>query len=79
MSHVFIPIAVIAFGLVVQFSVQRVVTRRYSYQCNKCGRTFDLSPMAATLAPHRMGGSKLVKCRQCGSWSWASPVPKDRA
>ena len=28
------------------------------------------------VAPHRFGGSKLVKCPHCGVRTWASPVPK---
>ena len=70
------PIVVIGVGLVVMYVVQSRVTATVDYTCGRCGQRFDLTPLAATLAPHRMG-SKWVRCPECGAWSWAAPHPKD--
>jgi DNA-directed RNA polymerase subunit RPC12/RpoP len=71
-----IPVAVIGAGFIVQFLVQQGITSRYDYQCDNCGRTFSLTPLAASVAPHRFGGSKIARCPHCGVRSWVSPVPK---
>lgn len=71
-----VPVIVVLGALTVQFVVQKNLTSRYDYRCSRCGQTFELSPMAATIAPHRIGGRKLTRCPHCGSWSWAEPTPK---
>jgi DNA-directed RNA polymerase subunit RPC12/RpoP len=76
MSTALIPVIVIAAAFLVQFLVQQGITSRFDYQCGNCGRTFSLTPLAASVAPHRFGGSKLVTCPHCGVRSWVSPVPK---
>jgi DNA-directed RNA polymerase subunit RPC12/RpoP len=76
MDAAIIPVAVIGVGFVAQFVFQQGMTSRYDYQCGNCGRTFSLTPLAASVAPHRFGGSKFVKCPYCGARSWVSPVPK---
>lgn len=58
------------------FGAQFLFARRYDWQCESCGHTFTLSPIVAALAPHRMGGRKLVRCPSCGARTWATPVPK---
>ena len=78
MSTAIIPVIVIIVGFTVQFIVQQRITSRCDYKCGNCGRTFSLTPFAASLAPHRFGGSKLVMCPYCGSRSWVSPVPKQQ-
>lgn len=70
------PVIVIALVFITQLIFQQVITSRYDYQCDNCGRTFSLTPLAASIAPHRLGGSKFVKCPHCGVRSWASAVPK---
>ena len=77
MQQGLVTFVVIAAAFLVQFYIQRGVTSRYDYQCGNCGRAFELTPLAASLAPHRMGGRKFVRCPSCGSWSWVSPVPKE--
>jgi DNA-directed RNA polymerase subunit RPC12/RpoP len=71
-----IPVVVIAVGLSIQFLVQRSLLTRYDYQCGNCGTTFSPTALSVTLAPHRFGGSKFMRCPQCGRWSWVAPVPK---
>ncbi len=73
-----IPIVVIAAAFVVQLLVQRLVTNRFEYRCARCEERFSLSPLAAVVAPHRLAGTKFVKCPSCGTRSWASPVAKAR-
>jgi len=77
MQHGLIAVVVIAAAFGVQFCIQRGLTSRFDYQCGKCGQTFQLTPLGASLAPHRMGGGKFVRCPFCGARSWAPPVPKD--
>jgi DNA-directed RNA polymerase subunit RPC12/RpoP len=67
---------VVVGALAVQFTVQKNLVGRYDYRCSRCGRAFELSPLAATVAPHRLGGSKLARCSHCGSWSWVERIPK---
>jgi DNA-directed RNA polymerase subunit RPC12/RpoP len=76
MSHILIivPIVLVLFGA--HFAVQRNMSTRYAYQCAKCGETFSLQPLKATLAPHRLGGAKFVKCPHCGRRSWVTPIRK---
>jgi hypothetical protein len=73
MDKALIPIAVFA----VVFATQLVFARRYDWQCARCGHTFSVSPLAATLMPHRFGGQKLLKCPSCGARTWARPVRKE--
>jgi DNA-directed RNA polymerase subunit RPC12/RpoP len=76
MSTAVIPVIVIVAGFLAQLAFQQSMTSRYDYQCGNCGRTFSLTPLAASIAPHRFGGSKFVRCPHCGVRSWVSPVPK---
>ena len=76
MPSVVIPIIVVVFGFAINLLVQRNLTSRYDYRCDRCGATFSLTPTAAAIAPHRMGGAKYVKCPSCGGRSWVAPVPK---
>ena len=76
MPKALIPVVVIAAVLVVQFFVQRYMLTRYDYQCGRCGATFSPTALSLVLAPHRLGGSKYMRCPQCGRYSWVAPVPK---
>lgn len=76
MDSVLIVLILVAAGFFAQFLVQRGMTSRYDYQCDKCGTTFSLTPGRASIAPHRPGGSKFVRCPNCSARSWVSPVPK---
>jgi DNA-directed RNA polymerase subunit RPC12/RpoP len=76
MAHAVIPLIVIVVAFAAQLTFQRGLTSRYDYQCANCGQRFSLTPLAASVAPHRLGGSKFVKCPGCGVRSWVSPVPK---
>lgn len=76
MDHALTPVIVVCVAFAAQFVFQQRLTSRYDYQCDKCGRTFSLAPLAASVAPHRFGGSKFVRCPRCGVRSWVSPVPK---
>ena len=71
-----IPVVIIAAGFVVQFLIQRNRLTRYDYQCGRCGAAFSPAALSLALAPHRFGGSKYLRCPQCGRWCWAEPVPK---
>lgn len=76
MGTAIIPVVVIGVGFVAQFIFQQGITSRYDYQCDNCGQTFSLTPLTASVTPHRFGGSKFAKCPYCGVRSWVSPVPK---
>lgn len=67
-----IPIIIIPLA----FGTQFVLASRYDWQCQNCGHTFSLSPVSALLLPHSFGGRKWARCPNCGSRTWASPVPK---
>ena len=71
-----IPLIIIPVIVGVQFFVQRNVLTRYDYQCGRCEATFSPTALSLTLAPHRPGGSKYMRCPQCGMRSWVTPVPK---
>jgi len=71
-----IPLIIIPVIVGVQFFVQRNVLTRYDYQCGRCQATFSPTALSLTLAPHRPGGSKYMRCPQCGMRSWVTPVPK---
>jgi DNA-directed RNA polymerase subunit RPC12/RpoP len=75
-SSAFIPVIVVVLALAINFLVQQNLTSRYEYQCDRCASTFSLTPLAAAIVPHRLGGAKYVKCPDCGKRSWATPVPK---
>jgi DNA-directed RNA polymerase subunit RPC12/RpoP len=76
MDTAIIPVIVIGVGFAALFIFQQGMTSRYDYECDNCGQTFSLTPLAASVAPHRFGGNKFVKCPHCGVRSWVSPVPK---
>lgn len=71
-----VPVIVVVGALAVQCIVQKNLVGRYDHRCSRCGQAFELSPLAATVAPHRLGGSKLARCPHCGSWSWVERIPK---
>jgi DNA-directed RNA polymerase subunit RPC12/RpoP len=70
---IFLPIIIIPLALI----AQSVIARRYDWRCQNCGYTFSLSPLSAAFLPHSFGGRKYARCPDCGSRSWASPVPKE--
>jgi DNA-directed RNA polymerase subunit RPC12/RpoP len=72
MDKALIPIIVVAAVLAAQF----FFASRCNWRCGNCGHTFSLSPLTATLMPHSFGGRKFIRCPNCGSRCWASPVPK---
>ena len=72
MSPAYFPLVIIP----VAFAVQYTFASRYDWRCERCGETFSLSPLAATLLPHSFGGRKFARCPHCGVRSWVSPVPK---
>jgi DNA-directed RNA polymerase subunit RPC12/RpoP len=77
MGKALFPVVVlIVLVMLVQLVVQRGITARYDYRCGSCGQTFSLAPTSAVVAPHRLGGSKYVKCPHCGARTWAARVPK---
>lgn len=76
MNTAIVPVVVIGIALVAQLVVQQGITSRYDYRCGNCGQRFSLTPLAASIVPHRFGGSKFVKCPHCGVRSWVTPVPK---
>ena len=75
MSPAIVPLVVVVV-LAGQFVFQRSLMSRYDYLCGDCGQTFSLTPLTASLAPHRFGGRKWVRCPHCGVRSWVSMVPK---
>ena len=79
MVQVLIVVVVVAAAFALQLFVQQGITNKYDYQCGKCGATFSMSPVQASIAPHRLGGSKYTKCPSCGARSWVSPVPRQQA
>jgi DNA-directed RNA polymerase subunit RPC12/RpoP len=70
-----LPVVLIVAAFAVQYVVQSSIVRRYDYRCDTCGSVFSLPPLAASLAPHRMG-QKWVRCPSCGVRSWAAPIPR---
>lgn len=70
------PLLVVLVVLVLSHFWNRGLVARYDYRCDQCDSTFSLSPWVATIAPHRFGGLKYVKCPRCGQYSWAEPVEK---
>ncbi len=70
-----LPVVLIAVAFAGSYVVQRGRASQYNYRCDNCGNVFSLSPLTATVAPHRMG-QKRVRCPSCGARSWATPVPK---
>jgi DNA-directed RNA polymerase subunit RPC12/RpoP len=78
MAVMIFPIVLVAAGFLFQFQLQRqrTLTDMYGYRCGNCGNQFDLSPLAATFAPPRTGGSKFVRCPSCGARAWAARVPR---
>ncbi len=76
MSPAITAVIIAVIALVAQLIFQRHLTSKYDYQCDNCGQRFNLTPLTASVAPHRFGGSKYVRCPHCGVRSWVSPVPK---
>lgn len=73
--RILLPIVIVVVVLGAQYFRQRTMAPRVQYRCQSCGQTFSLSPLIATLAPHRMG-SKFVKCPHCGARTWAAREPR---
>jgi DNA-directed RNA polymerase subunit RPC12/RpoP len=73
---VIVLVVIVPAVVAVQFFAQRNMLTRYDYQCGRCGATFSPTALSLTLAPHRIGGSKYMRCPQCGMRSWVTPVPK---
>jgi hypothetical protein len=69
----FIVVLVMAMGY---YAYQRGQMSRYFFHCSRCRTSFPLSPLGASLAPQRYGGSKYGRCPGCGEWSWLDPVPR---
>jgi DNA-directed RNA polymerase subunit RPC12/RpoP len=76
MATALLPLLLVPLAFLVQFVLQRSITSRYDFRCDSCGETFSLTPAKASIAPHRFGGSKYVRCPNCGVRSWVSRVPK---
>jgi len=76
MSGVLVPVVVVVLGFAVNLLIQRNLMSRYDYRCDRCAAIFSLTPARAAVVPHRMGGTKYVRCPNCGRLSWAAPVPK---
>jgi ferredoxin len=72
MQHAAIVILVLLLGLGAAHLYQRFLG--YDYRCNSCGTCFSISPAAAMVLPHRLGGVKLTRCPQCQALRWATPV-----
>ena len=70
-SNIVIPVILILVAVV--FLVWR--SKKYDYQCDKCGNKFSLSVWQVALSPKAMG-RKLVKCPKCRGMVWVNPVPK---
>ena len=69
------PIIVLAIVIVLAATWQRWMTNNFDYQCANCGAIFGLPTWQAMISPHAMG-RKLVRCPNCGSMTWATPVRK---
>ncbi|MDA8263519.1 MAG: hypothetical protein M0Z47_11895 [Actinomycetota bacterium] len=70
------------YGLVVvivvlagSIGVQAMRGKNVEYECQDCTARFSPSPILLALTPHRLG-KKLLTCPQCGTRTWAVPVPK---
>jgi hypothetical protein len=74
--HTVAPFIVAIVVLMGYYAYQRGQMSRYVYHCTRCNTSSPLSPLGATLAPNRYGGSKYGRCRNCGEWSWLDPVPR---
>jgi len=70
------PVVIVIVVFLVMAWGQRSLSKGFDYQCGSCGHTFSPSPAAAAIAPHRLGGFKLLRCPSCGAITWASAVPK---
>jgi DNA-directed RNA polymerase subunit RPC12/RpoP len=75
-TRIVLPLIILAFALGVNFRVQQRLVGQFDYQCGSCGTQFALTPLAASLAPHKFGGYKYVKCPSCRRRGWAQRVPK---
>lgn len=71
-----IPIIILAIVAIFVAFWQRRTSSNFDYQCGNCGAIFSLPTWQAVIAPHAMG-RKLVKCPNCGSMTWATPVRKE--
>jgi hypothetical protein len=76
MSRALVLVAVLLLGFFVSYLVHRRTMNAFDYRCMNCGNIFSISPLLATVTPHRLGGRKLARCSLCGLRSWVTPIPK---
>ncbi|MDA8117069.1 MAG: hypothetical protein M0000_06850 [Actinomycetota bacterium] len=70
-----VVVLVVMLGSIV---MQALRSKNVEYECQECSAHFSPSPLLLALTPHRMG-QKLLTCPQCGTRTWATPVPRDGA
>jgi DNA-directed RNA polymerase subunit RPC12/RpoP len=75
-SHSTAPWYLAVIVIPLAFAAQFVYSSRFDWRCENCGHTVTVSPVAAALSPHRVGGKKYARCPDCGARSWLTPVPK---
>jgi DNA-directed RNA polymerase subunit RPC12/RpoP len=76
MSRALLPIVVILFALLISYVAHRRTASLLEYRCSNCGNVFHLSPIEATISPHRLGGRKYARCALCGARTWVTRLPK---
>jgi DNA-directed RNA polymerase subunit RPC12/RpoP len=74
MSRALVLVIVVLLALGISYAVHRRTARTRKYRCMNCGNIFRLSPLLATISPHRLGGRKYTSCPLCGARSWVTPV-----
>jgi DNA-directed RNA polymerase subunit RPC12/RpoP len=77
MSRPLVAVVVVFGALLVSYVANRRTTSEFDYRCSNCGNVFRLSPLLATVSPHRVGGRKYVRCTLCGARTWVTRVPKN--
>jgi len=75
-STALVPVIVVIVVFCALVLFQQNMSKRFDYECGRCGHRFSPTSVAAALAPHRFGGLKLLRCPDCGALTWASAVPK---
>lgn len=68
-------LVVVLAMMAVSIGVQTVRSKNVEYECQECSARFSPSPVQLALTPHRMG-RKLLTCPECGTRTWATPVPR---
>ena len=69
-------LVVVLVVLAGSIAVQALRGKSIQYECRECHAHFSPAPVRAAIAPHRMG-QKLLTCPECGTRTWATPVPGD--